>query len=241
MDAVGPVDVELVTVARDSLEGGGDASEPRMLVHPIGRPIIASTNSGLSRRVGFPERSTSFKGRLFRSIVSGLASPLRVSRAAGVGKRAAVRDGPPCLASVARGLVCGSELRLASAAVGVGIKRAERLPSKPPRSRAPIPGGPFESLAIGVGSLTTASVSVVPECLVVSWSRLNNVPELRTSVDVGVGSNFAAARSDGGLEIWFEFVFGACGLVVGVGRSPFDARVNRLFVLPLGRLALSPF
>lgn len=177
-----------------------------MLVHPIGRPIIASTNSGLSRRVGFPERSTSFKGRLFRSIVSGLASPLRVSRAAGVGKRA-----------------------------------AERLPSKPPRSRAPIPGGPFESLAIGVGSLTTASVSVVPECLVVSWSRLNNVPELRTSVDVGVGSNFAAARSDGGLEIWFEFVFGACGLVVGVGRSPFDARVNRLFVLPLGRLALSPF
>lgn len=179
MDAVGPVDVKLVAVTGDSLEGGRDASEPRMLVHPIGRPIIASTNSGLSRWVGFPERSVSFKGRLFLAIVSGLASPLRVSRAAGVGKRAAVRDGPPCLASVAREFVCGSELRLASEAVGDGSNF--------------------------VGRSRTSS-----------RSRLQPPP---------LFFGPAPKRSD----------------VVGVAKRPCAARVNRLFVLPLGRLALSPF
>ena len=105
----------------DDLRDDG-ISEASKAVHPTGNPISHSTQSGFSlplipccvvnsvrfipderlplheRGVGIRFVTTSLSGRLFRAIVSGLALPLRQSRAEGVGSiLTASHNSNPCL------------------------------------------------------------------------------------------------------------------------------------------------
>lgn len=114
-----------------------------MLVQPTGRPIIASTNSGLSRSRESPFATVSLSGRAFLAIVSGDAPEFRQSRADGVGKSLVVTS-----VRVGDGFVGLEPDRRLSIAVGVGSIAAVRLGPPP---RCPASELRRASLAVGVG------------------------------------------------------------------------------------------
>lgn len=199
-----------------------------MLVQPTGRPIIASTNSGLSRSRESPFATVSLSGRAFRAIVSGDAPEFRQSRADGVGRSLVVTS-----VRVGDGFVGLEPDRRLSIAVGVGRSRTSS------RSRFGAPpevvlrglgfvAGAFTSEHVGVGSSAVRSDGL-PRAYIFT---------LFASLAVGVGRH---APKSVGLPRMKAELCRAASLAVGVGRSPCRAAVWSVGVPALGRDAFAPF
>lgn len=227
VDAVRPVDVEI----GGALESRRNTSEPRMSVHPRGRCIIASTNSGFRRRVAFPPAKTSLSGRDRSFMVDSLAPPERQSRDVGVGSLFAlscslrlVVSGVGMSAPVSDGLpsrTSGSLERRASADVGVGKRsfaRADRLAPLP----RPFSWCPELAVACVVGVGNSALPRLIPPygpwpCIVGPFASLAvGVGRRRTTASVSVTPAWRPLS-----RVQFPAVPDAvASLAVGVGRSP---------------------
>lgn len=161
-----------VSVRRDRFVGGAFGGS----VQPCGKPMSDSTHAGFSGP-GACVRITSESGRAFRSSVSGEALPLFQSRAVGVGladSNVAARSTIfTSAASAGRKGAPSYALRLPpDRCAAQGVCRWLALAARDsPCVPASCDGVSFvcrfsfgEARGVGHGNLTTASVSVVPEC-----------------------------------------------------------------------------
>lgn len=197
-----------------------------MLVQPTGRPIIASTNSGLSRSRESPFATVSLSGRAFLAIVSGDAPEFRQSRADGVGRSLVVTS-----VRVGDGFVGLEPDRRLSIAVGVGRSRTSsrsrfggvgrHAPKSVGLPRMKVELCRAASLAVGVGSIAAVRLGPPPRC---PASELR-----RASLAVGVGrSPCRAAVWSVGVPALGRFAFWpfcwlpAYGDAVGVGSQQED-------------------